>query len=687
MPEINNYSFSNAVFNIQEGTVINNQVTNATITISPLSGYTATASDFSTTSPLPDYVQGIAFTQDGENVLCTITFLPTVTMPSANVTIPLCVIGSADIAEITIAGTFIANVGSNVTGDTSGSYSDSGAFGETELMLTKTYTADSGYKLTSTGMQVVVGNQNDYNIEQAPTYDVDGNLTSITYSAYYTYPNQSVADDKLAIFQVSAAEIFVKPQYVTNYQFKHYAVSGSGGTLIYYVHGQEGATFSLNVVAANGSNFTPANNVTIPANGVYEVEIEFPNIWGQTYLSDTYTLTISGDLEPNFSQPTSITVVQSTMIPRIKLTATSSYGITGYSEIEVEGAAYTKTLSPLTKSIEWTLTVPSGTISAQSLSIDYGQVVLDNNQVANPIVASDQSNVNNINVDSTLGILPGDVFNNTIVSGFSQTATGTKTALNAELYSPFEYTVTSVNSSTNISVTPNISVNEDFILSIVRNGGNVVNLSNISITEVDSTTVKLNAALNVYAFGYEDKTFTLNLDEVIDFTPNSACGSVGVSGGEGITDYSLDLDPTGGVVAFLVNGQGLPDKFEILHGGASGNKKATSSMSASGNFGPFDNIFGTSPSNLIPTSLQLNADQFIGTNKGTIPNKTTEFNLDTGFTIPSMTVGGKTYQQVVWWQYTAADYTSNPNATIRITGPSGTAWDALRLCCPDANCT
>ena len=52
-----------------------------------------------------------------------------------------------------------------------------------------------------------------------------------------------------------------------------------------------------------------------------------------------------------------------------------------------------------------------------------------------------------------------------------------------------------------------------------------------------------------------------------------------------------------------------------------------------------------------------------------------------------MVVGGTTYQQIVWWEYTPADYTVSPFAQIRTTGPSGTGWNIVRLCCPDINCT
>jgi hypothetical protein len=673
MPTINDYTFSDVQFTVPENSFISDISPTAVITISPLAGYTATAADFSTTSPLPDYVQSVAFTQDGENVLCTVTFVSNAIMPSSNVTIPLCVIGSADIAKITIAGTFIANVGSNVTGDASGSYSDSGAFGETELMLTKTYTADSGYKLTSTGMQVVVGNQNNYSIEQTPTYDIDGNLTSIAYSAYYTYPNQSVAGDKLAIFQVSAQEIFVKPQYVTNYQFPHSSVSGSGATLIYYVYGQEGATFSLNVTAANGSNFTPANNVTIPANGIYEVEIDFPNIYGLTYQSETYTLTISGDLHPDFSQPTSIDVVQSIEIPRLTFTASTTGSITGFSDVVASGAAFSDlTKNPKVIEIDWTLTSTNVISPKDTYSVTN---ILENSRSVGFEVTADASNSSTLTVDDTSNLTTDHEFN--IYSNIGRGV--------------FSYEITSIDSSTQISVSPNITVLSGTNIEAWSNNGNNAVLNGFNLIIEDANTINLQASINIEYISDQDTTFTFDLDKLIQEIPSITCATQTNNGSTGVTDHMVDLDPLGGLVAFLVNAQSLEDKFEIIHGTPGSNffiKKATSSMTSANNFGPFENNFGTEPANQVPTSTEVNnIDQFIGLSSGTIPTKQTEFNADTGFTVSSMTVGTVTYQQVVWWEYTAADYTANPNVSLRVTGPSGTAWNILRLCCPDANCT
>ena len=670
MPEINNYTFSNAVFNVQEDAVINDQVPNATITISPLSGYTATASDFSVGTPLPDYVQSVVFTQDGDNVLCTVTFLPSATMPSANVTIPLCVIGSADIAEITIAGTFTANVGANVTGDTTGSYSDSGAFGETELMLTKTYTADSGYKLTSTGMQVVVGNQNDYSIEQNPTYDVDGNLTSITYSAYYTYPNESVADDRLAIFQVSAQEIYVAPQVITSYVFDVSNAPAVGTTRVLKVYGDSGAVYSVVMTDSLGNTYNIETNVTMGDSGVRSALVNFPDISAGA-VNVAYTITISGDLSTNFNQDNPFAVLQTikSNFPKITIDATSTNGITGFSPVVTQAPPFFKPKKQYIEA-EWDLTVSTGAINYLN-NITIGD--FSNTLAVDAQVSGDVTNSSTVTLDATYSnIQINDKFN--LYQGSISKA-------------PFQFNITNVSGPV-LTVSPNITVDDGEDLFIFRNNGNVISNPIVTATQTNSSTINFKLSVQIDSFGDTDATFTLNLDEIINYAAPVSCAGTVAAGSSGVSDYTVDLDPAGGMVAYLIDPLGVPDKFEIIHGLASGDKKATSSMTAANNSGPFDNAWGTEPINDIPTSTQVaNIDQFIGTNKGTIPTKQTEFNTDTGFTVSNMTVGSTTYKQIVWWEYTAADYTENPIATLRVTGPSGTGWNILRLCCPDANCT
>jgi hypothetical protein len=169
------------------------------------------------------------------------------------------------------------------------------------------------------------------------------------------------------------------------------------------------------------------------------------------------------------------------------------------------------------------------------------------------------------------------------------------------------------------------------------------------------------------------------------------CSGTTAYGGAGISDTIINLSSTGGTITMLFYVGGLADKLELYHGlplSGGTNKVATSSMSATGNTGPFDNVYGTPPLNTVPTATtQTNAiNQFIGTAKGTIPDRRAEYSADTGVIITTMSypnpeTPGDDYQQVIWWQYTPLDYSDNPIVTIRVTGgPSPTGWAFYRLC-------
>ena len=202
--------------------------------------------------------------------------------------------------------------------------------------------------------------------------------------------------------------------------------------------------------------------------------------------------------------------------------------------------------------------------------------------------------------------------------------------------------------------------------------------------DFSSTITGLTAGNTYYVRAYAQNEVGVAYGEVIGFVSavSVACSSTANSGGEGITDLNINLDSGGGLIALVVNASGIPDKFEIIHGGPGGTKVATSGMTTA-NAGPFDNVYGTETSNTVPTNAQAGAvDQFIGTSKGTPPTRQTEFTNETGY-VANM----GSYQQIVWWAYTATDYQAAQNVTIRVAGPGDTGWAFLRLCCPDANCS
>lgn len=113
---LNNYNFSNVSFEVTEQTAIYDTQQTAVITIIPNAGYTVAASDFSLDPAFTDpAVNTVVFTQSGDNVLCTVTFVQGFLMPSENYLVDLCVTGEGVLAPVTISGTYSSVISPNIT--------------------------------------------------------------------------------------------------------------------------------------------------------------------------------------------------------------------------------------------------------------------------------------------------------------------------------------------------------------------------------------------------------------------------------------------------------------------------------------------------------------------------------------------------------------------------------------------
>ena len=145
-----------------------------------------------------------------------------------------------------------------------------------------------------------------------------------------------------------------------------------------------------------------------------------------------------------------------------------------------------------------------------------------------------------------------------------------------------------------------------------------------------------------------------------------SCNTVAQSGGAGITDLTIALDPAGGVMIFDCNAFNIRDKYEIIHNAV---KVATSSMVSVNNGGAFD------PNN--DDTSYPNVAWYIGASGGPIPSFYSDFEIATGITTLPMTAG---FQQRIWWIYTPADYAAASTCTIRVTGKGATAWKLKRIC-------
>lgn len=168
------------------------------------------------------------------------------------------------------------------------------------------------------------------------------------------------------------------------------------------------------------------------------------------------------------------------------------------------------------------------------------------------------------------------------------------------------------------------------------------------------------------------------------------CNEIITAGGIGINDKTIILDnPNGGVVMVDFMTGDFVDKLEIIHVvGTNYIKKATSNVPLTGNYGPFDNTYGTRPTNVLPTTAQANATpQFIGTQHPPILSRMSEFYADTGITPPLYPItpapgGHPTWlYQRVWWKYTASDYVTSSTINIRVVGANNhTGWNYKRIC-------
>lgn len=665
MPTFNNYTFSNVTYTITEGDSISLETGGtAIITISPLSGYGLDVADFSLDPGFSNsYVDSVVFAQDGANVTATVNFTTGTVMPSDNLQIPLCIIGAGVIQLITINGKYSSIVSSNVTpgSETDVVYSNSGAFDKSELLFSKTYTADSGYYFSSIPTaQILTGNQSNYNIAQTPTYNIDGQLTALQFDVNYVYPNNSVTGDVIK-FVASAEEIYVPIQEITEWTINNSLISINGETRTLYVYGGAGAEYSITLT--DGTTTTDiAINAIMSNAGLDSYIIDFPaNSYSSTA---TWTFTISGDISGSLD--TAIVLTQTTEVEGIFLPKSSSIFEGGYSVINT-GQTYARLNSNLAEvEIEWLITASNDEVINLS-NIPVNQVQWENQGSITREVTSASSGI--ATPLSTAGLLPGMRFSSGEGTSF------------------LNYEIVSVDSATQITYTPtDLTITESTNIDFTNNNGFIFDQSGLVAQYANNnhTAVTITGTIIIEIFGDETTTFELDLEQFLSIIPIINC-SLPVPGGEGITDLSIQLDPAGGLVAFLVYpGPGL-EKFEILHGDGGGIKVATSSINASGNSGPFDNTFGTESTNILPTREQtFVVSQFIGTNKGTMPTRQTEFNADTGYTIPNMAVVGTAYQQIIWWKYTASDYTTNNLATVRIT--AGSLWKVLRVCCPDTFC-
>ena len=533
----NNYTITNVTYSVAGGSNVYTSHPTAVLTITPDVGYSVTAEDFSWANTTLANVNTVVFTQDGANVICTVTFDNPFTMPTSNTTLSLCINGAAIRQRLSLRGYYQATGSStnmSIVQDCPVpqeiSYEVAGVEGYQVLVIEKTYTASSGYyfngsfNISYTGDEMVVEN---YNCIETETLDSSGRLTSINIKFYYTFPNNSVINDKIVVEIPATKQIKVVPVKIFSYSMLTTDASPDGDYRVMRVFGTPTATFTL--ASNNGSIlsfdtydtssgdllvYTTTPTLTIPASGFFDININLPTVTSNA----VYCLTLGGgNLVSPFPQSNPVCIYQ---YVNTSLTFTASG-----TNMSVGSTSYVRTYpalsqpSPGTDGYNNTLIFSVSGDSGQALSL-----------VSNPDVDNAWSNYPNIlkTIQSTVSnaniIALNNVTNLVVGMELAQVDNFIEPARKITNISGNNITIDgaaiTISSLTNF---PDLSFNG-------RQKSELFLPAEVIINDT-STEATVTSSGYISKYGDANVTFNLNLANLITVGSTNACGKYTVSAG------------------------------------------------------------------------------------------------------------------------------------------------------------
>lgn len=282
--------------------------------LTPDLGYNLTASNFSATAPLPSDVSSVVFSQNGNNVNCTVTYISPSVMPANDVLIAVCASGFAEENLISISGILKSCGISNVSQPTNLplAYTGSGVFGSTSTVSVTTVIASANYYFElDPVLALSIGDLSNYTITNAKTYNAANQLTQVIFTVVYNFPQTSVSGDELCL-TANAAVIYTPPVCINSYNFplSSPTILEGGQTNTYTLNGIEGASYNVSLVDSAGTVLL--NEVgALDTSGAKAITLVFP----ATTVNEIYTLTTTGSCIANgiitaSQQPSVITLNQ-----------------------------------------------------------------------------------------------------------------------------------------------------------------------------------------------------------------------------------------------------------------------------------------------------------------------------------------------------------------------------------------
>jgi hypothetical protein len=458
------------------------------LTLVPDAGYSIDANNFSVILPYPNYVSSVAFTQSNinpANVICTVILQQGAVMPNHDIIIDLCVKGIATTAETTVSGTVTYAQAINVLPATlNASYSSPGNFGQTKNVFTQVISAEPGtYFVNTPVIAITSGNMADYSVSYSHSTNAQNQVISTTIEVFYTFGNSSIAGDSWEI----AAVAFAPSLKINSYSFDSSTLPQAGDTRAYTVSGDIGAEYILTSNKPIFSGNTIYNG-TIQSTGSDIVMATFPAVTN----NEVYSITIDGIFSGSFSQQTtvslnqyiSISVTYNTFTARSISVSPANYISTGLSK---------QPGTPLSLSFNITNNTGNTLIALSPITDAY--II---NLPEYPITFDGGGSSDVQKVTDVTGITAGMSFYDTnLPDGVTVL---TVDAVSKEI--TFSDTITVVNNST-------------ATLSLANN--NQVFLTNIDMENDpgDPNNWTLTSEVYTQAYGWDDVTFTFDLDAIL----------------------------------------------------------------------------------------------------------------------------------------------------------------------------
>ena len=547
-----NYTVTSVVYTAVSGTNVYSTNPTAVLTITPNDGYEINASDFSWTNTDLNYVATVVFTQDGSNVLCTVTFDNPFTMPASNVDLGLCISGSAVVSESCCdINLNVVGGGSNYTIQTGSPIPESitfnvcGVEGQQVELFTRTYKASDGYYFpTPPSVELSVSDYNQYLVEETPTFDSEGRLISMFVCVKYTFNERCGINDTIRIKLFGAAEINIPRQFITNYSLDTSDAAGTGDQRTIRVFGTPGATFQVS--SNNGQilslpnedgpgdpvTYTITPTQTIPSQGFVDVDIDIP----ASINPAQYCFTITGDLIDPFPQINPVCINQ---FAKVTLTFNTTGANLTIISTNLNGNDMSS--STITRS------------RAANTAPEFGSFFYKNNitykiqaSANQPLTLVSDPTPSWTNLDEPFTSVTEEVINSPNLSLSDATGittgmrmTGNSVTLNNSI--PPVCTVSSVNSNdivvdpaqANIPFDPLSSDVNNIVLTFSNRKGSILELPAIAFLDTDTQEVTLTINGSIERYGDSDQTFTLDLTSLITVGSTNPCKQFNVTVGTG----------------------------------------------------------------------------------------------------------------------------------------------------------